>query len=44
MIVIGDGKRCDDVCKHAPPVKGKWPCEDCDIRWHDRAEAPEDKV
>ena len=38
MIVIGDGKKCEDICKHAPPEKGKWPCEDCDIRYHDRAE------
>lgn len=36
--LIGDGKRCEDVCKHAPPKKGKLPCEDCDMRWHDRAE------
>ena len=33
-----DGKRCEDICKHAPPQKGKWPCEDCDMRYHDRAE------
>ncbi len=39
--VIGDGKRCEEVCKHAPPEKGKWPCEDCDMRFHDRAEPPE---
>ena len=38
--LIGDGERCEDVCKHAPPEKGKWPCEDCDMRWHDRAEPP----
>lgn len=36
--MIGDGKRCEDVCKHAPPQKGKWPCCDCDMRYHDRAE------
>ena len=29
---------CADVCKYAPPEKGKWPCEDCDMRYHDRAE------
>ena len=38
MDIIGDGKNCKDICKHAPPEKGKWPCEDCDMRWHDRAE------
>ncbi len=38
--MIGDGKTCADICKHAPPKKGKWPCEDCDIRFHDRAEKP----
>lgn len=41
--LIGDGKRCEDVCEHAPPEKGKWPCEDCDMRWHDRAEPPEEE-
>lgn len=41
--LIGDGKRCEDVCKHAPPEKGKWPCEDCDMRWHDRAEPPKEE-
>ncbi len=39
--VIGNGKRCEEVCKHAPPEKWKWPCEDCDMRFHDRAEPPE---
>lgn len=24
-------------CKHNPPAK-KWPCVDCDMRYHDRAE------
>ena len=41
--LIGDGKHCEDVCKHAPPEKGKWPCEDCDMRWHDRAEPPKEE-
>lgn len=36
--MLTDGKRCEDICKFAPPEKGKWPCEDCDIRYHDRAE------
>ena len=40
MDLIGDGKSCEEVCKHAPPEKDKWPCKDCDIRWHDRAEPP----
>ena len=35
---IGDGKRCEDICKYAPPEKDKWPCVDCDLRYHDRAE------
>lgn len=43
MDLIGDGKRCAEVCKHAPPEKGKWPCEDCDMRWHDRAEPPKEE-
>lgn len=30
-------EKCADVCKHAPPGK-KWPCVDCDMRYHDRAE------
>ena len=34
---ITDGNRCEDICKHAPP-ENKWPCIDCDMRWHDRAE------
>lgn len=41
MDLIGDGKYCKDICKHSPPEKGKWPCEDCDMRVHDRAEPPE---
>lgn len=41
--LIGDGKRCEEVCKHAPPEKGKWPCEDCDMRFHDRAEPPKEE-
>lgn len=40
MDLIGDGKHCEDICKHSPPEKGKWPCEDCDMRVHDRAEPP----
>lgn len=42
MDLIGDGKRCENICKHSPPEKGKWPCEDCDMRVHDRAEPPEE--
>jgi hypothetical protein len=34
---ISDGKKCEDICKCAPPEK-KWPCVDCDMRCHDRAE------
>ena len=42
MITIPwDNKRCEEICKYAPPEKGKWPCMDCDLRWHDRAEPPE---
>ena len=37
MDLIGDGKTCEAVCKYAPP-ENKWPCVDCDMRWHDRAE------
>lgn len=44
MDIIGDGKMCEEVCKHAPPKKGKWPCEDCDMRWHDRAESPKEET
>ena len=40
--LIGDGKHCEEVCKYAPPEKDKWPCKDCDIRWHDRAEPKEE--
>ena len=32
--------RCQDICKHAPPGN-KWPCIDCDMRFHDRAEPKE---
>ena len=28
---------CETICKYAPPEK-KWPCMDCDMRYHDRAE------
>ena len=38
MDLVGDGRMCADICKYAPPIKGKWPCEDCDLRYHDRAE------
>lgn len=33
-----DGKKCEDACRFAPP-QNKWPCVDCDMRWHDRAES-----
>lgn len=43
--LVGDGKHCKEVCKYAPPEKNKWPCVDCDMRCHDRAEPPkEDKT
>ena len=41
MDLIGDGRRCEDICKYASPETKKWPCVDCDMRWHDRAEPPE---
>lgn len=28
---------CETICRYAPPEK-KWPCVDCDMRYHDRAE------
>lgn len=28
---------CETMCRYAPPEK-KWPCVDCDMRYHDRAE------
>ena len=37
---ITDGKKCEDICKYAPP-ENKWPCVDCDMRCHDRAEPKE---
>ena len=40
--LIDDGKHCEEVCKYAPPDKDKWPCKDCDMRWHDRAEPKEE--
>ena len=40
---ITDGKKCEDICKYAPP-KNKWPCVDCDTRYHDRAEPKEEVV
>ena len=43
MNIISDGKKCEEVCKHAPP-KNKWPCVDCDMRCHDRAEPKEEVV
>ena len=39
--ILNDGKRCEEVCKHAPP-ENKWPCVDCDMRVHDRAEPKEE--
>ena len=39
---ISDGKRCEDICKYAPP-ENKWPCIDCDMRYHDRAESEVEK-
>ena len=35
-----DGKKCEDICKYAPP-ENKWPCVDCDMRCNDRAEPKE---
>lgn len=35
-------KSCKE-CKFYPPEK-KWPCEDCDMRFHDRAEYNEPDV
>lgn len=35
--LLYDGRCCEDICKHYPPGN-KWPCVDCDIRIHDRAE------
>ena len=31
------GEVCEWFCVYAPPGK-KWPCVDCDMRVHDRAE------
>ena len=39
---ITDGKKCEDICKYAPP-ENKWPCVDCDMRCHDRAEPKDAK-
>ena len=44
MDLIGDGRRCEDICKYASPETKKWPCVDCDMRWHDRAEPPEEET
>lgn len=41
LFCISDGKKCEDICKYAPP-ENKWPCVDCDMRCHDRVE-PKDK-
>ena len=43
LFCISDGKKCEDICKHAPP-ENKWPCVDCDMRCHDRAEPKEEVV
>lgn len=40
VLMVTDGKHCEDICRYAPPEK-KWPCVDCDIRYHDRAEPKE---
>lgn len=42
LFCISDGKKCEDICKHAPP-SNKWPCVDCDMRCHDRAEPKDAK-
>lgn len=42
LFCISDGKKCEDICKHAPP-SNKWPCVDCDTRCHDRAEQKDAK-
>ena len=42
MDLIGDGRRCEDICKYASPETKKWPCVDCDMRWHDRSEPPKE--
>lgn len=31
------GNICETMCRYAPP-SNKWPCVDCDMRYHDRAE------
>ena len=36
---INDGLKCEDICRYAPP-SNKWPCADCDLRYHDRAQPP----
>ena len=43
-LIYSDGKCCEEVCKHVPPEKNKWPCVDCDMRWHDRAEPPKEET
>lgn len=43
LFCISDGKKCEDICKYAPP-ENKWPCIDCDMRCHDRAEPKEEEV
>ena len=39
---IKEWQHCEDLCVHAPPSK-KWPCIDCDMRYHDRAEPPKEE-
>ena len=34
---------CETMCRYAPPTN-KWPCVDCDIRYHDRAEPPKEET
>ena len=36
------GNECETICRYAPPGK-KWPCVDCDMRVHDRAEPPKEE-
>ena len=40
ILQLGVEKYCTDIktcknCKHTPPSK-KWPCDDCDAKYHDR--------
>ena len=43
LLGITDGKKCEDICRYAPP-ENKWPCVDCDMRCHDRAEPKEEVI